>query len=236
MNLGHSLKIVALVALSLVLVSCSALSGNGISVQPTANATEIESTMVMLKTQAYEVISAQFTQTAAAIPSETPAPTLAPVTATPMPPTPTAVFTATPYPTFVMPTTVPTLPPAPIASATTVSITATSSAYACKIVSQTPYIGQNVSPNYDFDMHWVVKNTGVKTWEKDNIDYKYISGTKFQKYADGIDFPSTVKTNEQIDLVVDMKAPGSVGSYFATWQIIQGGTVICTLNIDINVK
>jgi hypothetical protein len=226
-------KFVVAISLLIALIGCSTPGATA----PTANPQEVEATMSIMRTQAYESAAQIFTQTAAARPSDTPVPTetQAPPTRTPTePPTPTNTFP--PLPTW----TATRIPPTATSIFTSTPIgpvaTATNSALQCQIKSQSPALGASMSPNNDFDMHWVVKNTGTAAWNSDNVDYKYISGTKFQKYADGFDFPKTVNPGEEIDLAVDMKAPGTTGAYSATWAIVQSGQTICTLKIDLQIK
>ena len=223
-------KFAVVVTLLLALVGCNTPGANA----PTANPQEVEATMAIMRTLAHESAAQNFTQTAAARPSDTPVPTetQAPPTRTPTQ-EPTATSTFPPLPTWtatrIPPTATSIFTATPVASATSTSLQ-------CQIKSQSPALGSSMSPNNDFDMHWVVKNTGTSSWDANNVDYRYISGTKFQKYADGFDFSKTVKPGEEIDLVVDMKAPNSTGAYSATWAIVQSGQTICTLKIDLQVK
>lgn len=225
------LKIMIFVLLCFALTSCSILGGSN---PPSNVAADVEATLNAIKTESFATVGAQFTQTAAALPTDTPYPTPAPITATPLPPTPTETPTKTPFPTFVMPT---LPPPVVIVSTTpTITLTPTSTAYSCKIQSQSPTLGQQVAPGYDFDMHWVVKNTGTKDWDQNNVDYRYLSGAELHKYTSGIDFTKTVKSGEEIDLTVDMLAPLNPGTYTAQWIIVLSDTTICTMTAKIVVK
>jgi hypothetical protein len=88
----------------------------------------------------------------------------------------------------------------------------------------------------DFDASWEIKNTGTEAWDKAAVDYKHLSGTEMQKYGKAFDLPSTVDPDGTITLVVDMVAPNTAGTYTATWAIVTGDTVLCTLPVTIKVK
>lgn len=88
----------------------------------------------------------------------------------------------------------------------------------------------------DFDASWVIKNTGTGTWDKASVDYKHYSGTEMQKYDKAFDLPSTVDPDGTITLVVDMVAPNTAGTYTATWALVNGNTVLCSLPVTIKVK
>ncbi len=222
-------KITLVIVLSLALASCSILGGGKAPVDLQA---DVEGTLNAIATQSFATLSSQFTQTAASLPTDTPYPTPAPVTATPLPATATPVPTSTPFPTFI----VPTLPPPLPTMVPSVTVTTTSTAYSCQVLSQSPWLGKGVVPGYDFDMHWIVKNTGTSTWDQNNVDLRYASGTKFQKFADAVDFSKTVKSGEQIDLAVDMVAPTAYGIYSGYWNIVQSDKVICTVEVQVWVK
>lgn len=118
-------------------------------------------------------------------------------------------------------------------TAPTVSATVTSAV--CE-VSVSPSLGKTMNPGDDFDAVWTVKNISGKTWDLYSTDYKYISGTKLQKYASAYDLDQAVKPGGTITLQVDMLAPTDSGTYSTTWALVQGNTVLCTLPVKIVVK
>jgi|WetSurMetagenome_2_1015567.scaffolds.fasta_scaffold08026_3 hypothetical protein len=115
----------------------------------------------------------------------------------------------------------------------TVSATVTSSI--CKL-SVSPALGTVMGPGTDFDAVWTVTNISGKTWELYTTDYKYIKGTEMQKFGDAYDLNQVVETGEKVTLTVDMLAPADPGTYSATWALVQGSTIICTLPVKIVVK
>lgn len=121
---------------------------------------------------------------------------------------------------------------------TTGSVTSTPvpAASTCSVVSVTTTAPRPMSPYYDFDTVWVVKNTSSKTWELSTLDYKYINGTKLHIYNDIYDLASTVKAGETVSIRVDMKAPALPGTYITNWAVVEGSKVLCYLPVSITVK
>jgi hypothetical protein len=216
------LKIFLLIS-CLSLLGCNALATATptITASPSAIATEdpqiIASTVSAAKTEAVGTAFAQLTQavTATPLPSDTSQATETP-TFTPVPPTPTATRTLAPL--------------------WTATVLATQGAYQCSITSLSPKSGESVTKGNDFDLAVTLKNTGTHDWSTDNIDFKYLSGTKFQKKVDAIDLPSNVDTGDSIDLVVDMVANTDTGTHSASWGLVNGSTTFCTVDISVKVK
>ena len=119
----------------------------------------------------------------------------------------------------------------------TVSYTATPIAptFQCSVTTS-PSAYTEFPLGANFDASWEIKNTGTEAWDKAAVDYKHLSGTELQKYDKAFDLPSTVEPDGTITLVVDMVAPNTAGTYTATWAIVTGDTVLCTLPVTIKVK
>jgi hypothetical protein len=105
---------------------------------------------------------------------------------------------------------------------------------ACKIVSTTPTGSLQVKQ--DFDAAWTVKNTGSSNWDMHAVDYKYVSGTKMNKYKSLYDLSQTVKPGETVKIIVDMLAPSLAGASSVNWAIVQGSTTLCNLPLSVVVK
>lgn len=234
MQVNKTLAVILLLGLALVLSACNAF---GPAAPPTPDPLAFQATLNAAATEAIQTISAQFTQTFEAIPTEafvpvasaTPDVAVIP-TNTEVPPTPTQG-----PPTW---TPVPTLPPSATPTATsaaTLTPTATKGPLQCEVVSQSPARGSRIAYGSDFD--WVVKlkNTGTKDWGAANVDFKYVSGDKLQKYGDAVDLSKDVKVNEEFTFTLDMLAPSDAGIYRASWNLVEGATVICTVNFEIQV-
>jgi len=87
----------------------------------------------------------------------------------------------------------------------------------------------------DFDGNWKVKNIGKKNWDKNNVDYVYLSGDKFHKVA-GYDLGQTVNVGTTTELIVDMIAPKNSGTYTTNWTLRVGTNNFCTMSLTIVVR
>lgn len=219
----NNLKTFGLVLLAGVLVLSACVPAT--PVVPTIDANAVKSTVEAAQTQAVQKAWADLTSTAIANPTATIEPTQV-QTNTSMP-TATAMNTLVPVlPTRVIVTLAPTkiLP------------TSTPSAYSCSITASSPAANKIMPPGNDFDGRWTLKNTGTKTWSSSQMDFAYVSGTKLQKLHDVIDLPSDVAPGASIELIIDMKAPTTIGSYAATWSLRINSTNICPVSVSIRVQ
>lgn len=149
-------------------------------------------------------------------------------TSSPTPVTPTATNTELP------PTNTP-LPPTSTAT-TTPTITPTRSDFNCQLVTFSPELNRVYPPGGDFDGRWTFKNTGSEIWEKDKVDFIFISGTRFQEDVDKIDLVNNVNKGDSVEFIVDMLAPKTAGSYSASWGLTKDNVVFCSATIQIIVK
>ncbi|PKO12593.1 MAG: hypothetical protein CVU39_23195 [Chloroflexi bacterium HGW-Chloroflexi-10] len=230
----HSIVAILFLVGTLILSACSL----GANPTPTETIPQVDNTAVFetLKTQAMETAQAQLTQDALMNPTNTPIVVEEQPTATLEQPTATvAVVQPTAAP--VLPTAAPVLPTATTVLATAVPTTApTRSDLNCSVTASAPTAGQNISLGGDFDGRWTFKNTGSVTWETSEIDFVYLSGTKFQVHVDGVDLPKQVKNGESVEIIVDMVAPNTAGAYQAYWALKQGSVTFCTVSVMINAK
>lgn len=157
------------------------------------------------------------------------APTATPVipTDTPVPPTETpALPTNTPAPTET---------PTRVFIPWTATPTPTQPAYACTVTNVSPSSSTTIKVDQDFDAEWSLKNAGTQTWVAGNTDIRFIEGTKLQTAGDIFDLQSNVAPNGTYKVTIDMKAPGSDGTYSASWGIYLEDGSVCTLNLKISV-
>jgi hypothetical protein len=115
-------------------------------------------------------------------------------------------------------------------------MTPTRSDFNCQLVSSSPALNQSYPPGGDFDGRWSFKNTGSEVWDKDKVDFLFISGTRFQEHVDKLDLNSNVSTGDSIEFIIDMLAPKSAGTYSATWGLKKDDIVFCSAMIQIVVK
>lgn len=223
-------RVFPLLALSVLLVSlasgCGILSGG----EPTPDPLAFQATLNAAATEAVQTIQAQFTQTEQArptepfvpVPSATPRPT--------EPPTATPDYSPTPAP--------PTWTPVPIFTNTftptpTSEFTETPLAYSCTVVRVEARPSSRMSARTDFDAYFILKNNGSNEWLASNVDFKFASGEKMQKFVDAIDLGKDVKPGEEYTFIVDMIAPDNPGTYRATWNLVEGSKVYCSASIEI---
>jgi len=130
------------------------------------------------------------------------------------------------------------LPPTAAPTATYVpwTLTPTVAPYSCSITSSAPPANTSYAVNSNFDVQWVIKNTGLNKWLKPETDVRYSVGTKMQKLGDILDLSSDVAPGDSYTVLIDMVTPATVGTYTASWVVITGKITICTLNLSIIVK
>ncbi|MDO9086425.1 MAG: NBR1-Ig-like domain-containing protein [Anaerolineaceae bacterium] len=196
--------------------------------QERTNPAEMTATYEAMVIEAMKTAIGEVTQQAMANPSAT-------STNPPLPPT----DTPEPSPTPIPPTETATrIPPTetPLPSTNTPTVTATRTDFNCQLVSSAPSFNQVYPPGGDFDGRWTFKNTGSELWDKEKVDFLFIKGTEFQVNVKKIDLPVTVNKGESIELIVDMLAPRSAGTFSATWGLKKDDIVFCLSVIQIIVK
>ncbi len=166
-----------------------------------------------IRTQAVETNIAYTTLDARLNPSATVSPTR-----TRRPPTGTPTLTATlPPPTatkFNTPSITPTRtnPPVP---------TRTLTYYIndqARLYDQNPKDYTVFAPGQDFDITWVVRNTGSKIWTT-KYSYEYQDGVKSYRKLKYY-LPDDVARLSETKLVVDMIAPKEPGQYTTRWVLV----------------
>ena len=231
-----TILLISMLLLLLGLAGCSSSTGavNLVTQTPYVIVITLSPTADMggFETQVAATIYAGLTETASAMPTETPLPP----TDTPEPSS-TPTKTATPTKTTVSNNWVPQnpqwYPPAPPQGPTASS---SSSAWRCSITYQLVGYNEVFGTYEDFDAKWTIKNTGTAYWDSGAVDYFYSSGTEMHKYADRYDLPATVSPGYSITLTVDMQAPGSEGSYSTYWTLSGDSGTFCTLPVHIRVE
>jgi len=222
-----ALKTFALLAIVSFLAGCNQAT----PAVPTIDPVSIEVTKGVIQTQAAATVIAGLTlnaptATQTSLPTATSEPPTAtvPPTATEVPPTATIEPTATiVHPTFTL------------APTNTAAPSATPSSFKCSITEQSPEFGLDVKPGSDFDAVWVVKNTGSDAWGANNVDFKYISGTKMHEGNDARDMGGDVAVDKTVKLILDMIAPKDKGRYTATWGLVSGPNTLCVFSVTVDV-
>lgn len=118
-------------------------------------------------------------------------------------------------------------------TATQASPTATSKVVPCNLASfvQDVTVPDNtiMDPNELFTKTWRLKNVGTCTWTS-GYDAVFDSGDQMGGPAEQQLTAGTVAPGQTIDLSIDMKAPGSAGTYKGNWKLREPGGVIFGLS------
>jgi hypothetical protein len=198
---------------------------------PTANPNEINTFIA-------QTANAAANQTAAALPSSTPTATVTPTPRNTDTPSPT--FTATVIfiissPTKQLPPTLVIIPGSGGGGESGGGGSSSTSEWSCQLVSVSPANGTSFKARDNFDATWRVKNTGTKNWDRNSVDFMYLSGAKIHKVA-GYDLSQTINTGQTADLTVDMVAPKDSGTYSTTWTLMVGNKTFCNMSLTVVVK
>lgn len=108
--------------------------------------------------------------------------------------------------------------------------------YACQMVSITLTSPVIMAPNTDFDVVWVVKNSGQAVMPATAIDFRYANGVSMQTNGSLFDLPQTIDPGESISLRVDMRSPSTTGIYTSNWALTRGSEAVCYLPVTIIVR
>lgn len=120
----------------------------------------------------------------------------------------------------------PTLTPMPTFTATFTATPEMTSTYTpapnqALWIAQTPADGTVFSPGQEFDMIWKIQNTGILSWTS-RYGYRYVSGEPIhQKSEYGL--RKTVPAGGIAEIIVDMNAPKTPGSYRTEWAMYDDG-------------
>jgi len=103
------------------------------------------------------------------------------------------------------------------------------------VISVDPPNGTTFDARADFDAVWRVRNNGQSAWDRNSVDYIYLSGDQFHKVS-GYDLSANVQAGETVNLTVDMEAPRNAGTYTTRWTLRAGSNNFCTLSLSIVVR
>ena len=148
---------------------------------------------------AYTVV-AEFTLTAASF------------TSTPLPPT----ETPSPQPSSVTATEAFTTNPTLAALGTPVALCDDYS-FILTTLDVTIPDGTTMTANQDFVKTWKIKNTGICTWD---TGYGLIFSYGDKMSGKPVPLSVNIAPGEEVDVSVNLKAPGKAGKYFSAWQMV----------------
>ncbi len=103
-----------------------------------------------------------------------------------------------------------------------------------QFVSETVLDGTEYNVNENFTKTWRLKNIGTCTW---NTNYKLVfsSGEKMSGPSTK-NLPQSVAPGEQLDISVDLKSPGTAGTYKGIWKIQDDQGQFFVHNIWVEIK
>ena len=106
----------------------------------------------------------------------------------------------------------------------------------CKILSINPIPQQD--PRGDFDVVWLIQNTGTREWTNDHVMFVWIGGEEMHKYEEKYAMPYSVKFGKVIEFAVDMRAPEISGWHNTIWAVkdVVNDQILCKLPVSISVK
>jgi hypothetical protein len=194
-------------------------------VPPTlAPTVDLQPTLNAVKTQSAATVIANLTQSAPAATATTAATATKPAaTATAAVPTNTTAPKAT---------STSTLPPV----LTAWTLVPTKAAYNCAVVDYSPKASTSIATSADFDVKWVVTNTGSMKWMPTETMFRYVDGVKMQKYGDYFPVTSEVAPGGSYTIGVDMLAPATAGTYHMSWKLTYGSVTVCSFAVNVVVK
>jgi hypothetical protein len=140
-----------------------------------------------------------------------------------------ALLSATPVPGIVVPSVTPlpiavTLTPIPVPVLTNTPVaTATTNCNVAQFITDvTIPDGSLMMPNQAFNKKWRIKNIGSCTWT--GFSLVFDSGDAMSGPASKA--ISTLNPGQEIELEVNLTAPGTVGNYRGYWRINTNGNVL----------
>lgn len=190
-------------------------------------------TQYALRTEAAVTVEAAMTESAAI---DTPAveePSATPRESPTEAPTPTASATVlivdTPTPTI-------TNTPEPTATLLIPTMTTAPVEYKCNLVRTSPYYKAFLDRGEEFDVHWVLENSGTETWYTEFVSGRYRNGAELHSYGDTFNLTAAVEPGETYEVIIDMQAPPDPGEYSAIWILERKDKAFCWFSVDIVVK
>ena len=107
----------------------------------------------------------------------------------------------------------------------------------CALTYIYPLPNKVFQPGEDIDGTWTLKNTGASTWLKTDVDLKFIGSVneKFHKpgYPELSALTADVPKDGTINIIVDLLAPATSGTYTENWALVKGSITLCFMSFSI---
>jgi hypothetical protein len=208
-----------LIKIIILMGTVTAIAGCGNAPAAPAPAVNPTQDVSSIKTEAVETVVAQITADAVLHPAASA--TSAPATETKVPEpslTLSMVASLTPSVTSFVTFT-------PIASTTATPLPTIPISDQAQLLYRTPKEWSQFKPGEPFDVVWTLKNIGKKTWSTEYF-FTYFNGTQMHYNDDLIFISSPVKSGDNVQFTVDMKAPDSPGNYTTSWAFYNDNKAI----------
>ena len=213
-----------------LLAALMALAGCNLPVKAplrtlTPDLKRLTSTVAAARTQTAQAVLKKPTSTMALIPSAT----LPPPTETPQPTIELSITESLPNATATA--------TAKITATKTPEASPTSGAYKCAVTALSPGSGTELAKGSSFDFKVTFRNDGAETWKPTTVDFRYLSGPKFQKTTDVVKLPMNVNPGESVNLLIDMAAKSDTGPQNINWGLEQTtGALFCYVGVSVIIK
>jgi hypothetical protein len=216
-------KLVAVLTLAVFLVGCSP-SQSPVDIQGPVETAIAQTMEIREQVDQFvaETVAAQIpasTATAASTPTVELLPTVSPTLVI------VALESDTPFPSE---TPIPsnTSPPSD-----TPTVTRTPALYSCAVALHTPAYKAEINAGANFDIKWVIINSGTKTWPA-GLDVKYHSGTDMTSVKVK-EINRVMEPKDTFEVNLGATAPTKRGLHEMIW-VVEGG--LCFPSISITVK
>jgi len=225
-----------LIALVMILAASACLVGlpapSSLPTSPAGEVTEAKEINPNAITAAFTVTRENPTQTPSvtmtAFPSITPLPTA------------TATFTETPYGFKASET--PTIFVIPTKESIDIDEGATDdwgSPTRCSLITKSPMDWAVVHPGTQYKASWTLYNSGIKTWQANQMVLVYVDGAKLTAASQKkTSLNSDVRVGRTITPIITITAPKLPGHYRAVWglRLLKDNRIFCTFTIKVFVQ
>lgn len=232
MNSKKSIQITLFILLvSLVFTGCS----SNLNPAPPTPEVDVEATQAVndLRTEAAMTVQAAMTNSVASALQTASAPPPTRVNTN----TPTASATASRTP-FLAGSSTPTLTPTSQVSITLIVPTLSQEPplWKCNLARTTPGYKAVLGKGEEFEVHWLLVNSGYNGWYNDNVTGAFRNGMVMHSGSGTFKLTHAALTGETYEVIMPMKAPIEAGAYSSVWVLKNKKEAFCWFSVDIVVE
>jgi hypothetical protein len=115
-------------------------------------------------------------------------------------------------------------------------MTSQSSDWKCNLASTTPKYKTVMGKGQDFEVRWLLVNSGTQGWYNDNVHGYYRNGMAMHSGTGTFNLMHAVLPGETYEATMWMKAPLEAGAYSAIWTLKNKKEAFCWFSVDIVVE